>query len=94
MEFPDFFDNLPGGPLGIHQTPSSVDVDCVPGVLIFVWIELHAGIVVDPFTIAANDYGVYSSITESIENKLIFDTRRPKLAYWHIYALHEKKYTE
>lgn len=67
-KFPEFFNESPGGPVSIHQTPSSVDVDCIPGVLIFVWIESHAGFVTDPFSIANNDSGVYSRVTENIGN--------------------------
>lgn len=47
-----------GGPVGIHKAPSSVDVDCVPGVLVCSWVEFHARFVVGTFSVATNNSGV------------------------------------
>lgn len=53
-----FADDTPGCPVGVHQTPGSVDVNSVPGVLVCAWGEIHAWFVVGTFGITTDDSGV------------------------------------
>lgn len=58
MEFFKFFYDFFGVLVSIYMILSFVDVDCVLGVLVCVWIEFYVEFVVDFFNIVVNNCGV------------------------------------
>lgn len=68
VKFFEFFNEFFGGLVSIYQILSFVDVDCILGVFIFVWIEFYVGFVIDFFSIVNNDFGVYFCVIENIGN--------------------------